>query len=714
MSSLVDFTAVLMVRAAGGLLNFLDQNKRNCLDGSQDRHVIRGLVLSDLKDRVRMTRTAFGGLHIFKEEWHPSVFKCGISKKEGLSLFGLFNQCKSKVGEKELRKLLCRPTKDVDKLRSRQDSIAYFLTPQNQLVMGSLRQCLSHVRDLTNILMRMSVAAITVTQWKTFYKVSGTSSSTSCPLTSTEVFHRCVPIYRRKTNQACESMIAIRGICQSSLTPSDGIDVLKKMASLSVVDLLRVASLVEKIHDFEGSQAAGRFVVNRGIDSVLDERKRIYNGLPDLLTRIAYQELDRLDDRIPECQVVYLPQIGYLLTLSQQDVVSVDLPALQFLFACDDKNYYKSGTTKSDRNHFPHLSLHLRVSTRKLYIAALDGILGDTMYEIIDRETEIMFKVQKIILEVAGTLIDSVAVCGELDALLSLALVAHERGYVRPSLSADPVIQINGGRHPLLEVTTSSCVPNSYSSGGSHAKIKVLTGPNNCGKSVYLKTVALIVYMAHIGSYVPAEAALIGPVDSIRTCMSVDESLLHGLSSFALDLQQMSQIYQGRGERSLVVLDEFGKGTRRANGIGLLVATIESFLEDSDQCPHVILATHFHLLHDILPSSPLLSHQTFASLHHQGEMVYLYQLIEGHARGSCAGLVALSANVARDVVQRQQQIVKSRSANSNIGVLRLERKQHDWTEVQEAVDMLLSTRLSTPDAGDGLLQRLFICTTPTW
>ncbi|EEC08802.1 hypothetical protein IscW_ISCW006273 [Ixodes scapularis] len=136
--------------------------------------------------------------------------------------------------------------------------------------------------------------------------------------------------------------------------------------------------------------------------------------------------------------------------------------------------------------------------------------------------------------------------------------------------------------------------------------------------------------MAHIGSYVPAEAALIGPVDSIRTCMSVDESLLHGLSSFALDLQQ-------------------------ANGIGLLVATIESFLEDSDQCPHVILATHFHLLHDILPSSPLLSHQTFASLHHQGEMVYLYQLIEGHARGSCAGLVALSANVARDVVQRQQQ-----------------------------------------------------------
>ncbi|CAN8027996.1 unnamed protein product [Ixodes persulcatus] len=121
----------------------------------------------------------------------------------------------------------------------------------------------------------------------------------------------------------------------------------------------------------------------------------------------------------------------------------------------------------------------------------------------------------------------------------------------------------------------------------------------------------------------------------------------------------MSQIYQGRGERSLVVLDEFGKGTRRANGIGLLVATIESFLQDSDLCPHVILATHFHLLHDILPSSPLLSHQTFASLHHQGEMVYLYQLIEGHARGSCARLVALSANVARDVVQRQQQVAQS-------------------------------------------------------
>uniref|UniRef100_V5GU05 Putative mismatch repair atpase msh5 muts family n=1 Tax=Ixodes ricinus TaxID=34613 RepID=V5GU05_IXORI len=220
--------------------------------------------------------------------------------------------------------------------------------------------------------------------------------------------------------------------------------------------------------------------------------------------------------------------------------------------------------------------------------------------------------------------------------------------------------------------------------------------------------------MAHIGSYVPAETALIGLVDSIRTCMSIDESILHGLSSFALELQQMSQIYQGHGERSLVILDEFGKGTRTTNGIGLLVSTIESFLKDSNQCPHVILATHFHMLHDILPSSPLLSHQTFASLHHHGEMVYLYQLIEGHARGSYAGLVGLSAGVARDVIQRQQQILRSHSANSSIGVRRLERKQQDWTEVQEAVDLLLSARLSTADAGDGLLQRVFICTTPDW
>ncbi|KAH7935288.1 hypothetical protein HPB52_005713 [Rhipicephalus sanguineus] len=454
MASLIDFNAIAMVRSAGALINYLGQCKLDCLQSSQDSNLIRGIVTCSLKDRIRISQMTLGCLQIFKEEWHPSVYKFGIAGKEGLSLFGLFNRCRSKVGSRELRKLFCRPTRDLSVLQSRQATVAFFTVPNNQPIVNSLRECLANVRDVSGVLMRMSKAAATVNEWKTFYKTF-------------------------------VNVVSIIGICHSSLSSDSSIDILVKMTSLRIEDLLRITALIKKTLDFEESQAAERFVVNRGIDSTLDEKKRVYNGLPDLLTRIAYGELEKLDPEITDCQVVYLPQIGYLLTIAE-NAPGTDEPGLQFMFSCDNKSYFKTATMKT-----------------------LDGLLGDTLYEIIDRETEIMHKVQNMILEVAEAFLEAVSACGELDA------------------------------HPLVESAGSSFVPNAFSSGGPHSKIKIITGPNNCGKSIYLKQVALIVYMAHIGSFVPAESAQIGAVDAILTCMYSEESLLHGLSSFGMQLNQV-------------------------------------------------------------------------------------------------------------------------------------------------------------------------------
>ncbi|KAK8778906.1 hypothetical protein V5799_019755 [Amblyomma americanum] len=329
MSALVDFSAVAMVRAGGALVNYLSHCKLDCLQSSQEGGcLIRGIVTCDLKDRVRIDQTAFCCLQIFKEEWHPSVYKFGIYGKEGLSLFGLFNRCRSKVGARELRKLFCRPTSNLGVLQSRQATITYFITPHNQPVANSLRECLANIKDVSGILMRMSKAAATVNEWRTFYKTF-------------------------------VSVVSIIGICHSNLSSNGHVDILKKMTSLRIEDILRITALIKKTFDSEESQVAERFVVNRGIDSTLDEKKRIYNGLPDLLTRIAYGELEKLDPEVTDCQVVYLPQIGYLLTIAH-DAPGTDQPGLQFVFTCDNKSYYKTGTMKT-----------------------LDGLLGDTLYEII-------------------------------------------------------------------------------------------------------------------------------------------------------------------------------------------------------------------------------------------------------------------------------------------------------------------------------------------
>lgn len=649
MASLVDFNAIAMVRSAGALLNYLGQCKLDCLQSSQDGHLIRGIVTCSLKDRIRVSQTTLSCLQIFKEEWHPSVYKFGIAGKEGLSLFGLFNHCRSKVGARELRKLFCRPTRDLSILQSRQATVAYFTVPHNQPIVSSLRECLANVKDVSGILMRMSKAAATVNEWKAFYKTF-------------------------------VNVVAIIGICHSSLSSEGSIDILVKMTSLQIEDLLRITALIKKTLDFAESQAAERFVVNRGIDSTLDEKKRVYNGLPDLLTRIAYGELEKLDPEITDCQVVYLPQIGYLLTIAQ-GAPGTDQPGLQFMFSCDNKSYFKTGTMKT-----------------------LDGLLGDTLYEIIDRETEIMHKVQNMILEVAESFLEAVSVCGELDALLSLALVAREHNYVRPILNSETSIIINNGRHPLVESAGNSFVPNTFSSGGPHSKIKVITGPSNCGKSIYLKQVALIVYMAHIGSFVPAESAQIGAVDAILTCMYLEESLLHGLSSFGMQLNQMSHIFQERSGKSLVIMDEYGKGTKVANGIGLLVGTIESFINDPATCPHTLLATHFHTLHNHLPARPHVMYLTFESIRHEGELVYLYQLKEGRASSSYASLVGQAAGLSNDIVRRQQQITHAFSSKRKLLPQLMTRKEPVWNKALPLVQMLLDADLSTQEGAEELLK----------
>ncbi|XP_064476724.1 mutS protein homolog 5-like [Ornithodoros turicata] len=610
MSSLVDLNAISMVRAAGGLLNFLDKWNRSRLHNiDEDDAIVKRITARSLSDRVWICQTTFSSLQIFKQEWHPSVYKFGVAGKEGLSLFGIFNHCKSKVGERELRNIFCRPTTDQQVLVSRHDAIAYFLAPRNQPVIETLQECLVNIKDVFHILTNMTKGATSAAEWKTLHKTA-------------------------------ESVLAIHGICQSKSPQATETGVIWKIRALPAEDIARVAVLISSIVDFEASEVEQRFAVRHGIDEELDEKMRIYNGLPDLLTKVAYEEADRVGLET-DCQVVYIPQIGYLVNFPTDDMVGLHLPDLQFLFESDGKMFYKSPTTRG-----------------------LDAMLGDTLCEIMDRETEIMQSLQGRVLEIAGLLVEAVSVCGELDALLSLVLTAKEHNYVRPAITSEPIICIENGRHPLVENASTNFIPNSYVSGGRCSKVKVITGPNSCGKSIYLKQVALVVYLAHIGSYVPAKAACVGPVDAILSCIHVEESILLGLSSFAIQLNQMAHVFQEKGANSLVVVDEFGKGTRASRGAGLLIGTIGKFLSEPQSCPHALFSTHFNMLQDHLPVSPLLSYQTFETVKYNDDLVYLYKLKDGIAESSCASVVGRLASLRSDVIRRQLEVLENMRSRS--------------------------------------------------
>lgn len=243
------------------------------------------------------------------------------------------------------------------------------------------------------------------------------------------------------------------------------------------------------------------------------------------------------------------------------------------------------------------------------------------------------------------------------------------------------VIRIQGGRHPLQELVVPSFIANdTLLLGGlgdeqdDHSiitdemrdlpSVMVMTGPNHSGKSVYLKQVALIVFLAHIGSFVPADAACIGLTDRLLTRIATRESVSRNESAFAIDLKQAAFSINFATRRSLILIDEFGKGTSSTDGAGLVTALLDHFVSLGDEAPKVLAATHFHEIfeHNFLSDAPrlALAHMDvrvdLEAENSDDQFVYLFSLAAGRSASSFGGRCAAMNGVDTAVVQRADAI----------------------------------------------------------
>jgi len=359
------------------------------------------------------------------------------------------------------------------------------------------------------------------------------------------------------------------------------------------------------------------------------------------MTKVAREELSKLSSSITECNVVYLPQLGYLLAIpctpEMKEEKDFALDGLEFVFLSNNRVHYKSASTRE-----------------------LDSLLGDTQCEITDHETAIMHRLQTVVLEHTKVLMDVMDCCAELDCLISLALCARENNYVCPQLTTSSVLSIEQGRHPLQELCVNQFVPNDTVFHKDSGRLKILTGPNASGKSVYLKQVGLIVFLAHIGSFVPADSAIVGITDRIFTRIHTRETVSVGLSTFMIDLNQVATAVQGATDNSLVIIDEFGKGTATIDGLSLLSATLRYWLARGSGCPKTLVSTHFHGLirQNLLPQSALVKYQTMEVMQEEEELVFLYQLVDGHADSSFACHIASLAGIPDELIKRAHQVTE--------------------------------------------------------
>lgn len=322
---------------------------------------------------------------------------------------------------------------------------------------------------------------------------------------------------------------------------------------------------------------------------------------------------------------------------------------------------------------------------------------------------------------------------GELDSLLALAGGSQKYGWVAPEMSDENILHIEGGRHPLQELVVPVFIENDCTmSGGCGARIQgrvdggsvssvepdnfpsslVLTGPNHSGKSVYLKQVALIVYLAHVGSYVPASRARIGITDRILTRIATRESVSKRESAFAIDLRQAAFAMNFVTRRSLVLIDEFGKGTNSQDGAGLLTALMAHFTHLGAERPKVIAATHFHEIFEggfLSESSELaFAHMVvrvdFDAAATEDQVTHLFKLAPGRSTSSFGSRCAAMNGIDETVVERAEMIMLLLARNEDLeaACAQLSDKEADRLIEAEAVARaFLEQDIESPRAGRG-------------
>lgn len=241
-------------------------------------------------------------------------------------------------------------------------------------------------------------------------------------------------------------------------------------------------------------------------------------------------------------------------------------------------------------------------------------------------------------------------------SLLAMAKIALLNGYVRPTVNNENIHDIKNGRHPLLELISSNYQPNDYCSSDNVGKIKILTGPNASGKSVYLKQVALIIFLTHIGSFVPATKATIAKVHSIHSRIHTTESITVRLSSFMIDLSQMSSAIYNANASSFMTVDEFGRGTTGSEGLAILAGALKKFIDDEDCCPHILVSTHLQQLLSYLPKTRKIQALKMQHTICEEKLVFSYQVVEGVSK-SYAMDMAKAVGLGDDIVNRARDIL---------------------------------------------------------
>jgi DNA mismatch repair protein MutS len=374
-------------------------------------------------------------------------------------------------------------------------------------------------------------------------------------------------------------------------------------------------------------------VIKAGFSTELDDVRSKSRDARRYLTEVEQREKQRT--KIKSLKVGYNRVFGYYIEVSRAHLNLVPSDYIRKQTLADAERFYT-----------PELKEY-------------ESLILNAQEKIVDLETAIFQQVCQQLSAAAERILAIARTVAQIDILCSFAEVATDYNYIKPIMTRDNVLEIKKGRHPIVErsIGCDKFIPNDTHLDDNDKQIIILTGPNMSGKSTYLRQVALIVFMAQIGSYVPAEAATIGITDRIFTRIGAQEDLAAGQSTFMVEMTETANILHNATPRSLVILDEIGRGTSTYDGLSIAWAVTEFIHNSPALGAKTLFATHYHELVELADTLPRVKNFNVAVVEEKGKVIFLHKIVPGGADRSYGVHVAKLAGLPRAVINRAREVL---------------------------------------------------------
>jgi DNA mismatch repair protein MutS len=512
------------------------------------------------------------------------------------TLIDVMDRTISPMGGRLLKRWISLPLKDIQPVNDRLDIVQYLV--ENHAAKDEIASLIRQVGDLERLISKVAVGRINpreVLQLKRALKA-------------------IEPLQVLCTNSGCQALVTLA----EQLNPCR-----------------IIADLIEKeLNNDPPVQIIRGNTIAKGISEELDELRTILYSGKDYLVDLQNRESERTG--ISSLKVSFNNVFGYYIEVrnTHKDKVPPEWIRKQTLVSAE------------------------RYITEEL--KEYEGKILGAEEKIISLETKLFNDLVLSIVEYIPPIQLNSALIARIDCLQSFAVVSAENNYVRPHLNDSRILDISEGRHPVIEkqlATGESYVPNDLLLDTDDQQIIILTGPNMSGKSALLRQTALIVLMAQTGCFVPAKAAKIGMVDKIFTRVGASDNISLGESTFMVEMNETASILNNLSDRSLILLDEIGRGTSTYDGISIAWAMVE-YLHENKMRAKTLFATHYHELNEMETSFPRVKNYNVSIKELNNKVIFLRKLKRGGSEHSFGIHVARMAGMPRSVVGRAEEILK--------------------------------------------------------